>query len=189
MLAENPLNDHLLVPVEAEDQPEAKKYALGYGYLGDGVTVWNRLKDEHGDYKTIAHIDPDRTVKFYDDSLPEDIRAEIEQFAAISDMTIFATQNAPVFSTPPQKQEPVKSDQPQQEQEPDDFSDIDPAAVRAALAENGIVDGHVVDPEKLDANPFIQQVKATVEQIAAYAPILPQTPAYFHIAYSIISSR
>ena len=37
----------------------------------------------------------------------------------------------------------------------------------AALAKNGIVDGHVVDPEKLDANPFIQQVMADVEQIAA----------------------
>ena len=50
------------------------------------------------------------------------------------------------------------------------FSDIDPAAVRAALAENGIVDGHVVDPEKLAANPFIQQVMADVEQIAADTP-------------------
>ena len=47
------------------------------------------------------------------------------------------------------------------------FSDIDPAAVRAALAERGIVDGQVVDPAKLDADPFIQQVMADVEQIAA----------------------
>nr|WP_243149363.1 LPD11 domain-containing protein [Colidextribacter sp. OB.20] len=60
-----------------------------------------------------------------------------------------------------------KKRQPQQKD--DDFSDIDPAAIRAALAENGIVDGHVVDPEKLDANPFIQQVMADVEQIAADA--------------------
>ena len=55
-------------------------------------------------------------------------------------------------------------------QETDDFSDIDPSAIRAALAENGIVDGHVVDPEKLDATPFIQQIKADVEQIAANTP-------------------
>ncbi len=59
-------------------------------------------------------------------------------------------------------------------QETDDFSDIDPAAIRAALAENGIVDGHVVDPEKLGANPFIQQVMADVEQIAANAPPAPE---------------
>ena len=35
----------------------------------------------------------------------------------------------------------------------DDFSDVDPAAVRAALAENGIENGKVVDPAKLDTNP------------------------------------
>ncbi|MEI3307005.1 MAG: hypothetical protein V8R40_13905 [Dysosmobacter sp.] len=62
----------------------------------------------------------------------------------------------------------------QQEQETDDLSDIDPAAIRAALAENGIVDGHVVDPDKLDANPFIQQVMAGVEQIAANEPPPPE---------------
>ena len=137
LLAENPLNNHLLVEVEIEQEPEAPKYALGYGYLGNGVTVWNRLEQEHGDYKTIAHIDSDRTVRFYDDGLPEDIRAEIKQFAAVADITISATQDAPVFSTPPQEQEPAKNHQPHQET--DDFSDIDPAAVRAALAENGIV--------------------------------------------------
>ena len=58
----------------------------------------------------------------------------------------------------------------QQEQETDDFADIDPAAIRAALAESGIVDGHVVDPDKLDADPFIQQVMADVEQIAENEP-------------------
>ncbi len=49
----------------------------------------------------------------------------------------------------------------------DDFSDINPAAVRAALEERGIVNGKVVDPEKLNADPFIQQVMADVEQLAA----------------------
>ena len=44
--------------------PQAKAYDLGYGYLGNGVTVWNRLEEEHGDYKTVAHIAPDRTVRF-----------------------------------------------------------------------------------------------------------------------------
>ncbi len=47
----------------------------------------------------------------------------------------------------------------------DDFSDVDPAAVRAALAENGIENGKVVDPAKLDTNPFIQQVMADVERL------------------------
>ena len=48
--------------------------------------------------------------------------------------------------------------------EPDDFSDIDPIAIREALAERGIVNGKVVDPEKLNRDPFIQRVMADVRQ-------------------------
>ena len=51
----------------------------------------------------------------------------------------------------------------------DDFSDIDPAAVRAALAEYGIKNGEVVDPAKLDTNPFIQQIIADVERLEKLA--------------------
>ncbi len=291
LLAGNPLNDGLLQVVEdaaptAEPaEPDAPRYDLGFGYLGNGVTVWNRLELRHGDYRTIAHIAPDRTVTYYEDGLPEDIRAQIEEFAATSTMTISATQDAPVFSTPPLVREPAVTPTPQPgpdsgrfwdeynfikehipvslllyqvgdffelyggaegddawnaakalnltlternipeygrvsmcgfpahkrkeyvkqlnskgfdvfvaalknnqrvissfpaqpkekaKQKSDDFSDIDPAAVRAALAENGIVDGHVVDPEKLDANPFIQQVMSDVEQIAANTPPAPE---------------
>ncbi len=290
MLAENPLNDRLLQVVEEvsptaeqgepdipqtverhqEEQTGIPGYDLGFGHLGNGVTVWNRLELRDGDYKTIAHIAPNRTVTYYEDGLPEDVRAQIEEFAATSTMTISATQDAPVFSTPPLVREPasgrfwdaynsIKEHNPDSlllyqvggffelygglegedaynaaealdltltkrnipeygrvsmcgfpvhkrkdyvkqlnskgfdvivaalknnqrvisafpaqpsekaKQETDDFSDIDPAAVRAALAESGIVDGHVVDPEKLDADPFIQQVRADVEQIAVDA--------------------
>lgn len=64
----------------------------------------------------------------------------------------------------------------QQRREPgtDDLSDIDPTAVRTALAENGIVNGHVVDPDHLNANPFIQQVMADVERITADTPPAPE---------------
>ena len=71
------------------------------------MTVWNRLELRYGDYKTIAHIAPDRTVTYYEDGLPEDVRAQIEGFAATSTMTISATQDAPVFSTPPLVREPT----------------------------------------------------------------------------------
>ncbi|MCD7856684.1 MAG: SNF2-related protein, partial [Clostridiales bacterium] len=53
------------------------------------------------------------------------------------------------------------------EPEEDDFSDIDPERVRERLAEHGIVNGEVVDPDKLAQSPFIQQVEADVERIAA----------------------
>ena len=115
LLAENPLNDHLLQAVEdaldtaepTEQQDETPGYDLGYGHLGNGLTVWNRLEEEHGDYKTIAHIAPDRTVKFYVDDLPEDIQKRIQQIAAASEMTISTTQDTPVFSTPPLVREPA----------------------------------------------------------------------------------
>ena len=47
--------------------------------------------------------------------------------------------------------------------EDDDFPDINPAEVREALARNGIVNGEVVEPEKLNSNPFIQQVMSDIE--------------------------
>ena len=46
------------------------------------------------------------------------------------------------------------------------FDNIDPIAIREALAERGIVNGQVVDPEKLDSDPFIRQVMRDVEAVA-----------------------
>ena len=84
-----------------EEETILSRYSLGFGTMGNGVTVWNRLEEEHGDYKTIAHIDPDRSVTFYDDGLPDMIKEQIQNFAATETMTISATQDAPVFSVPP----------------------------------------------------------------------------------------
>ena len=50
--------------------------------------------------------------------------------------------------------------------EQDNLDDVDPIAIREALAQRGIVDGHVVDPEKLDNDPFVQQVMRDVEAIS-----------------------
>ena len=66
---------------------------------------------------------------------------------------------------------------PVQDAKGDDFSDIDPAAVRAALAENGIENGKVVDPAKLDANPFVQQVINDVERMEKAAQGKAPAPA------------
>ena len=97
--------------------PQTKAYDLGYGYLGNGLTVWNRLEEEHGDYKTVAHIGPDRTVTLYDEQMPQAVRDEIKRIADTSEMTISATQDAPVFAVPPRVQEP-----PQKEEAPDPYS-------------------------------------------------------------------
>ena len=112
MLAENPLNDHFLQAVEPVTEQTPPDYDLGYNYLGNGLTVWNRSEKENGDYKTIAHIDTDRTVKFYVDDLPKDVQERIQKIAATTEMTLSATQDNPVFSTPPleqvKRQEPAK---------------------------------------------------------------------------------
>ena len=94
----------------AAAEPPAVSYDLGYGHAGSGLNVWNRLETVNGDYKTIAHIHPNREVVFYDDHLPEEVKEQIRQVAATSEMTVSATQGAPVFSTPPQRTEPVQEE-------------------------------------------------------------------------------
>lgn len=96
----------------APTMPQAKAYDLGYGHLGNGLTVWNRLEEEHGDYKTVAHIAPDRTVTIYDEEMPQAVREEIQRIADSSEMTISATQDAPVFAVPPRAQEPPQKEEP-----------------------------------------------------------------------------
>jgi N12 class adenine-specific DNA methylase len=81
---ENPMNDHLKVkelpPEEKTD--EAPAFDIGMGYLGNGLTVWNRAVEESGDYQTIAHISDEGEIHYYVDGLPEDVVARIEQAAA-----------------------------------------------------------------------------------------------------------
>lgn len=81
---ENPMNDHLkfkeLLPEEKAD--EAPAFDIGMGYLGNGLTVWNRAVEENGDYQTIAHISNEGEIHYYVDGLPEDVVARIEQAAA-----------------------------------------------------------------------------------------------------------
>lgn len=61
----------------------------------------------------------------------------------------------------------IKEDRFYTEAEQDRFDNIDPIAIREALTESGIVNGELVDEEKLNNDPFIQRVMADVEQIAA----------------------
>ena len=103
----------------APAMPQAKAYDLGYGHMGNGLTVWNRLEEEHGDYKTVAHIAQDRTVTIYDEEMPQAVREEIQRVADTSVMTISATQDAPVFTVPPRVQEP-----PQKEELADPYPEL-----------------------------------------------------------------
>jgi len=52
------------------------------GYLGNGLTVWNRAVEENGDYQNIAHISSEGEIRYYVDGLPDDVVSRIEQAAA-----------------------------------------------------------------------------------------------------------
>ena len=60
----------------------------------------------------------------------------------------------------------IEADDFYTDRERDNLDDVDPVAIREALAERGIVNGELVDPAALDRDPFIQQVTANAERIA-----------------------
>ena len=74
------LGDYLQ-PEEKADSAEAPAFDIGMGYLGNGLTVWNRAVEENGDYQTIAHISNEGEIHYYVDGLPEEVILQIEQAA------------------------------------------------------------------------------------------------------------
>ena len=75
----------------------------------------------------------------------------------------------------------IQSDNFYTEAERDNLDDIDPVAVREALAQRGIVGGKVVDPEKLDNDPFIQRVMQDAEQISSQEQSALAPADRFHV--------
>ena len=61
----------------------------------------------------------------------------------------------------------IKEDRFYTQVERDNLDDVDPVSIRETLADRGIVNGQVVEPEKLDNDPFIRQVVSDAEQAAA----------------------
>lgn len=101
--------EHALTDAASLQIPKPdKQYELGYGHMGNGLTVWNRLEEKDGDYITVAHIGADRNVTFYDKDMPDAIRTEIEEAARTTEMNVSATQDIQVFNTPPEQDMPEK---------------------------------------------------------------------------------
>ena len=57
------------------------KYDIGAGSMGNGTTFWNRAEEEFGEYKKLAHVSDNGMVKFYDKSLPSNVKKHIEDYA------------------------------------------------------------------------------------------------------------
>ena len=75
---------------------------LRFAHFGNGITVYD--KDNYDevlrDYKIVAHIRPDRTIKFYVPfSYNARLHREVKHFANNKNPTISITQNVPVFNT------------------------------------------------------------------------------------------
>jgi hypothetical protein len=76
------------------EEPE-KEYDLGFGYLGNGITVWNRAEEVNRDYRTVAHIATDRTITFYDQDMPHEVREQIDAVAKSPDTRAFGLSPSP----------------------------------------------------------------------------------------------
>lgn len=75
-----------------------KTRELHFGHLGNGVTVYDVNNEKNGDYETVAHIRPNRTVKFYTNKLTTSEKKQILNFASGDNMTISATQSGLALS-------------------------------------------------------------------------------------------
>lgn len=59
-------------------------------------------------------------------------------------------------------------------EEHDELDDVDPAVIRQQLEDAGIVNGELVDEDKLNSDPFIQQVMADAEAVADNSDLIEQ---------------
>lgn len=75
-----------------------RKFDLGSGHMGYGITIWNRAKEVHGDYETVAHIDDKRKIKWYIKNPTKEVRQYVEKLAKGKNPSISASQrNKKVF--------------------------------------------------------------------------------------------
>lgn len=116
-------------------------YQLGYGLFGNGVTVWNRLVEEHGDYQTIAHISPEGQIKFYQDDLPDAVIQRIEKQAESEKQTyqerIKAEAPAEAATAPSGKQ-PARPETPRFDEKSQTQKSIRHEAVSERVPDEGI---------------------------------------------------
>jgi hypothetical protein len=72
--------------------------ALGFGHLGNGMSVWDRTRN----YVMVAHIGADRKIQYRGEGLSDEQIEAIEHFARTDDSSISATQtDQKVFTSRP----------------------------------------------------------------------------------------
>ena len=74
-------NERLEDYVARETPAEPPTYDIGMGYLGNGLTVWNKAVEVDDDYQTIAVISPEGEISYRVSGLPAEVVQIIEQAA------------------------------------------------------------------------------------------------------------
>jgi hypothetical protein len=74
-----------------------RKFDLGSGHKGNGITVWNRAKEVHGDYEMIAHIDRKRKITWNIKNPPKHVKDYVEKIAKGKNPRATASQSHKVF--------------------------------------------------------------------------------------------
>ena len=64
-----------------ETSVEPPTYDIDMGYLGNGLTVWNKAVEVNGDYQTIAHISPEGEISYRVSGRPAEVVERSEQAA------------------------------------------------------------------------------------------------------------
>jgi hypothetical protein len=79
---------------QSEETTEIKerKFDLGAGHLGNGITVWNRAKEVGGDYEKIAHIASNRKITWYLKNPPKEVIDYVEKIAKGKNPSVSTTQ-------------------------------------------------------------------------------------------------
>ena len=104
----------------------------------------------------------------------------LEQLRARHDVTVSAASEG----SAQRREYSVLSNGP--EIEPvDDEEAIHPTAIREALERRGIVGGQVADPERVESDPFIQQVMADAEQASASPEEAPDGTGVAPFPYAV----
>lgn len=76
-------------------------YDIGFGHLGNGITVWNRSNIVNGDYETIAHISEIENKINYYKELPENILNQINNMAISSYPEIYINNETSILEKEP----------------------------------------------------------------------------------------
>ena len=83
ILSENSLRRIIRNTILSERLLTEKQYDIGSGWLGNGLTVWNRAETDSNtdDYKIIAQISKNGDLSIRDKQLPTDIKKMLQVWA------------------------------------------------------------------------------------------------------------